>query len=837
MSRNRWTFIIISTLVCAVCAVCFEFAGLQLKVNAQNLPIPQYPYQEENSVKEYAEVINVEVIVRALRNSQPAAGLPQSVFTLYENGKKQKITSFMEVRRKIGLNGEITDVDGPPESSEPPPKRLFFVYTWISESGSRCPEALDYFFKHIYREGDYALIIVKDQVFKITRTDEILKILPQIKNKIEENSRLTKIESDQMREKADALLRDFEIKFKDFERQPPGKEKMVEEGKRVLLDRLKTGYRALWDEYKYKNVYLNTEKLKAIAFSLKTMNLQKWGLVFFQRETFPQFNPESIFIEKNESFNNLMELRTMFETLSREMKTPSLPISQLTGVRQAFIDANATFHLLLFEKSSTGQPGRYITVDYIQSEWQTAFKDISEATGGEVIDNDQLQESLQQAVEKEDIYYRLTYEPKITTDNNVRKIEVKAAEKKLNLLYNQEVTLQKANEITIDNFSFIYPTLEFTLDHYQQLFDGRQLYGDIEFTLTAIDADGKKINIKKIFEPIEEEITYAIKLYFPHSGKYTLIIEALDRQTGKTALYSEEVKAPAAPPAAGLPKSGFDDSILITEVHEKDPAIDIYGKNKLKALLANAANYCEKLKNATYYFTCQETIVESFLTGQKEVRNDTFVYDYQIIMEDNGKLNEKRSLIENTAYKDVGANIKGKAETKEVRDLVITKFYSRYPFLMPATLLALENQQNFRYRLLAEEQVSGRQTFKINVEPRQKDLGAINHGVVWVDAVDGSVIKIELNPHAISGIERLQETAGQKGTKLKVTDTHWYELKKGGVRFPNRTEIHEAYLPPPASGSVSPGPLAALEETRTVFSYTNYRFFKVNVNVVDTQHN
>lgn len=849
MSRDRWTYIIISTLVCAVCAVCavcVVFAGLPLKLNAQNLPNLQEPSQEENPVKEYVEVINVEVIVRALRSDQPAAGLPQSVFTLYENGEKQKITSFMEVRRKIGVTGKNVHVEETSEPSEqteppePPLKRLFFIYTWISEPGSRCPEALDYFFEHIYREGDYALIIVKDQAFKITRTDEIPKILPQVKNKIEENARLAKIESDRMREKADALLRDFEIKFKNLERQSPGNQNIAEESKRVLLDRLTTGYRALWDEYKYKNVYLNTEKLKAIASSLKTVSLQKWGLVFYQRETFPQFNPESIFIERNESFDNLIELRNMFEILSREMKSPSLSLSQLTGVRQVFIDANATFHLLLFEKHSTGQSGRYITVDYIHSDWQTAFTNISEATGGEVIDSDKLQESLQQAVEKEDIYYRLTYAPKITADNNVRKIEVKAAEKSLNLLYNREVILQRANEITIDNFSFTYPTLEFTLDHYQQLFDGRQLYGDIEFTLTAIDPGGKQLSIKKTFEPIEEEITYALKLHFPYGGKYTLIIEALDRQTGKTALYSEEVKAPAAPatpPAVDPLKSGFDDSVLITEVHEKDPAIDIYGKNKLKALLAIAADYCEKLKNATYYFTCEEKITESSFAQQKEVHSDTFVYDYQIIMEDNGKINEKRMLMENTAYKDAGTKIKGAAEIKEVRDLVITKFYSRYPFLMPVTLLARENQKSFRYQLLAEDQVSGRQTFKINVEPRQTNLGTINHGVVWVDAVDGSVIKIELNPHAISGIERLQETAGRKGTKLKVTDTHWYELKKSGVRFPNRTEIHEACLAPPTSGAVSAGPLEILEETRTFFSYTNYRFFKVNVNVVDTQHN
>ncbi|MDQ1351487.1 MAG: hypothetical protein QG657_1790 [Acidobacteriota bacterium] len=838
MSRDYRTFTNVTIFVCAVCAVSAMLVGLPLKLNAQNLPNPQG--QEENPVKEYVEVINVEVIVRALRGDQPASGLPQSIFTLYENGKKQKITSFMEVRRKIGLTGKMEQTGETPQAgqvqeavelTEAIPKRLFFIYTWISEPGSRCPEALDYFFEHIYREGDYALVIVKDQAFKMTRPDEIPKTLPQIKNKIEENARLTKRENDRIRENADLLLRDFEVKFKSLERPFAGNEKMAEESKRALVERLTTGYRALWNEYKYKNAYLDTGKLKAIASSLKTVNLQKWGLVFYQRETFPQFNPESIFIERNESFDNLMELRTMFETLAREMKAPSLSLSQLDGTRQAFIEANATFHLLLFEKHSTGQPGRYITDDYIHSDWQTAFKSISEATGGDVIDSDKLQDSLQQAVDKEDIYYRLTYEPRITADNIAREIEVKAAEKSLNLLYNREVILQKANEITIDNFSFTHPILEFTLDHYQQLFDGQRLYGDIEFTLTAIDPVGKKISIKKIFEPAEEEITYALKLNFPHGGKYTLIIEALDRQTGKTALYSEEIKA------AEVSITAFADSVLITEVHEKDPAVDIYGKNKLKALLAIAAEYCEKLKNATYYFTCQEKITESSFARQQEVSSDTYIYDYQIIIEDNGKITEKRSVIENTAYKDDLPKIKERAEINEVRDLVITKFYSRYPFLMPVTILARENQKYFHYRLLVEEQIGGRQTFKISVEPRQNNLGAINYGVVWVDAVDGSVIKIELNPRAISGIERLQETAGRKGMKLKITDSHWYEIKKGGVRFPNRTEIHEAYLAPPAPGPESLGPSASLEETRTIFSYSNYRFFKVNVNVVDTRHN
>jgi hypothetical protein len=96
--------------------------------------------------------------------------------------------------------------------------------------------------------------------------------------------------------------------------------------------------------------------------------------------------------------------------------------------------------------------------------------------------------------------------------------------------------------------------------------------------------------------------------------------------------------------------------------------------------------------------------------------------------------------------------------------------------------------------------------------------------VVWVDEQDGSVVKIELDPRSLRGIDMLQEAARRKGGALKVTDIHWYEVRSNNIRFPSKTEISEIKL----------AAQEELENSRTVFTYKDYRFFKVNVNVIDT---
>lgn len=795
---------------------------------------PQQETETQEVQEEFVQVINAEVIVRALRKGNPVSGLQQSDFILYENGREREITSFMEVRRKIGTEAaKETPAAGEEDAERPPKKRFFLLYFWLTDPDPRHNETLDHFFNSVYREGDYALMVIGNQVYKITRKAAIPHVLTRAKAKLDTVTGQGKLERELFLRRLEELLKNFEREFSltdasDFRGQNNRRALNDPNYKKNLLEQFITNYKRFFDEYRYKNINVNVDKLKGIAQSLKEVNFEKWGLVFFQHDIFPQFDPERFIQEKQLGFGTESDLRRILQSFTQELSKPATSMAILEDIRQAFIGANATFHLLLSNVSIPGEQlhSRYIKTGHVYSDWQEIFRSISRATGGEVIDGKKLDKSLDQAVAKEDIYYRLTYAPQIAgktlePGEATRDIEVKTQKKRINLVYNRQVKLREPNKIVIDGFSFKFPTLQFTLKNYQQLFDGYQMYGNIQIKVAAVDEEGDVSIFKKVFEPEAVEITPAMEMNFARGGKHTLIIEAMDRQTGRKVVFSQKVE---------VPKTGLEGPTLITKVHEKAKGID-RKKDQLGALLEKAANYCDKLKTVTFYFTCKEEISDIYFLKGIEVKNDFYRHDYQILMDETGRMFERREDVEkDTATKKGKKKKKKKKKKTREGDLVLTNFFSHYPFLMPATLMSRENQKKFQYQLLAKENVGDRETFKISVVPKEKAKGVVNHGVVWVDVKDGSVLKIELDPRALSGIRTLQLVARRKGAKLKVTDIHWFEEEKKQIRFPSKTEISEVKLAVRGSEGQQP---QEVEHSKTVFAYKDYRFFKVNVNVVD----
>ncbi|MCX6582079.1 MAG: hypothetical protein NT166_18070 [Candidatus Aminicenantes bacterium] len=772
--------------------------------------LPANPQEEKGNreiQEEYVEVINAEVIVRALKKEQLVGGLQKSDFTLYENGKKQEITSFQEVKRKIGA--EKAETAESPDAAAPG-ARIFLFYFWVSEPEPQLKETLDFFFKRVYREGDYVLLVTGNRVFKITRPDQVPQALSEVKSKLDEVTGYARMDRAAFVNSMENLLGNLEEQLPRVnDGAAPGAQTGSAAGRNVL-EQFAANYKRLWDEYKTKRINLNVDKLKAIAESLKGLEFEKWGLVFFQPDLVPQLDTDRFIREKQDALADYTELQKTFAAISREIDKPAGSLAILEEIRRAFLDANATFHLLLSNMAPPDRlNSRFLKLDHVYSDWQEVFRNISRSTGGAVIEGNKPDKSLARAMEKVDIYYRLTYQPP-KEGQRTRDIEVKTALKRINLVYNREMILKETDNIAIDRFSFTpapaNATLEFTLKNYRQLYDGYQVYGNIRVKVSAVDEQGEIISFERVFEPEDAAIVPSLKLNFPHGGKYTLIVEALDRQTGKSAAFSRKIETVLDNREEGEP-------VLMIPAHEKTGAVD--KKNNLDALLEKTADYCEKLKQATFYFTCREEISDIYFIKGKEIKNDFYRHEYQIIMDEKGRMSEER--------KEIAKDGKGKGDD----GLVLTNFFSNYPFLMPGALMDRENRKKYLYRLLAKEKVGEVETFKINVEPKNPANpagGIINHGVVWVDEQDGSVVKIELDPRSLRGIDVLQETARKKGAGLKVVDIHWYEVQSNNIRFPSRTEISEVKL----------AAQEELENSRTVFTYKDYRFFKVNVNVVDS---
>lgn len=784
--------------------------------------------QEKTEPEEiFVEVLNVEVIVRALKKGTPLGGLKQSDFTLLENGQKREITSFMEIRRKIGITKPKTEDEELLSRLEEKPaekKRFFLFYFWTFEPGPNYEETLKFFFDNVYREGDTVLMVFGNQVLKVLRKSQYPHVIEKLQASLEQVAVRSKMEHEAMVRRVENLYKDVELQFNQIQvnlRNPRTTSPTEDPGKRRrILEGFIANYKRLWDEFRFKRINMNVDKLKGIATSLKKVEIEKWGLVFFQHDLFAQYDVDSLTLDKIGSFGDNLELKREFANLTRALNKPSEAQDVIKDIRNAFIDANATFHLLLSNpKTPDRTNSRFVKVAPIHSEWQEVFRNICESTGGDIIDGKKLGISLAQVINKEDIYYRLTYAPEVTDVKN-RKVEVTTNKKKVKIVYNPNVVLKKPTTVKIENFAFNFPALEFSLKDYQQLYDGNFMYGDIAVKITAVHADGDMAKLERNFEPEDKAITATMKLSFPRGGQYSLIVEARDNQTGKKAVISKKID---------VPKTGSDIEVLLTETHKA--AEGVGSKNELESVLNKTAQYCEKLKHATFYFTCLEEIEDVYILKGQEVKNDFYRHDYQIIMDGNGRISEKREKMgEEFTYT---TKKKRKKKKKDEPPLILTNFYSYYPFLMPVTLLSKENQEKYIYQLLDKEKIGKRDTLKVSVDPRDKGGRDINHGVVWLDVRDGSVVKIELSPYALRGIDSLQKTARRKGAMLKVTDVHWYEIEKEQLRFPSKTEISEVKFAQygPASEKER-----EVENSKTVFAYTNYRFFKVNVDVLDTKH-
>ena len=130
--------------------------GASLLIVLSSLAVFLFSQQEVE--REYVQVLNIEMLVRVMKDGRPLAGLKKGDFTLLENGRKQEINGFLEMHRSIAPGEAAPTVESEKQKR---PGRLFLLFFWINEPSIKVDEVLDYFFKSIYREGDR--VILADQ--------------------------------------------------------------------------------------------------------------------------------------------------------------------------------------------------------------------------------------------------------------------------------------------------------------------------------------------------------------------------------------------------------------------------------------------------------------------------------------------------------------------------------------------------------------------------------------------------------------------------------------------------------------------------------------------------
>jgi len=263
---------------------------------------------------------------------------------------------------------------------------------------------------------------------------------------------------------------------------------------------------------------------------------------------------------------------------------------------------------------------------------------------------------------------------------------------------------------------------------------------------------------------------------------------------------------------------------------------------KLQIILNNAAAYCEKLKNSAFHFFCKEKIVESRSPLYASVVNNEAILrqarDFYFKQYDFNELTAVNMYVFSYRLLKSGLKIKEEREWLSSKDNVpisrekvgkATAFFSRKAVFAPLTLLAQERQNRYNYRFIRYDKRKDRRAAVVEVIPKYQEEENTIYGNVWIDLEDYSILKIEADPRSIKGYQSLKEIEKQLHTRLFLTLEIEFDKLHDGIRFPTEAQMLEKYKG--GRSVMKYRGSKGWERNRTIFTYTDYRFFDVKVEV------
>lgn len=520
------------------------------------------PAQER--IKEFVQVVNIEVIVRVSDQGRPVSGLQKSDFRLSAGGRTLDINGFSEFRRAMAVESQaaviVPDTATVRRAPEP---RLFILYFWLLEPDVEYQPALEYFFNTVYRANDRVLLVSPQRVFEIGRPEEIASQRQALAADLDNFTNLV----------VAYRRRGFAGMQTGMDASRPARSNFAFpqfSGNRNPLD-------------------INIEQFKKFATSLKKLNMEKWILVFCQRNlallSTPGFISSEIsaptrFVGKFTRETDLLSRIGGFSSFIFSLATAHKPLVKFkkAEMEKMFIQCGATFHLLVLDSKQKGS-GLSDQAQYkeLETGWQDVFGAISSATGGMVLQDTAMAGAVQTFSQRQDIYYIMTYEPSGQSVQN-RPIKLELPGKKFDLFYDNEGVRRQTGTFAIGAIEWQQPVLKVKLENYRLDLQPQGVIGHVTLTIRAISAMGKLWTSVRELELTPSQPEASLKLNFPILGDYHLVIDAVDNlgsataSAEKTIVWSDE-NEPGIKPKINIEK-------IIG--HEKDPASQTGGEDSRK---------------------------------------------------------------------------------------------------------------------------------------------------------------------------------------------------------------------------------------------------------------
>jgi hypothetical protein len=272
---------------------------------------------------------------------------------------------------------------------------------------------------------------------------------------------------------------------------------------------------------------------------------------------------------------------------------------------------------------------------------------------------------------------------------------------------------------------------------------------------------------------------------------------------------------------------------------------------EMQKIMDGVAGYCQKLKQSAFHFFCTETVSEVHKALDNpdrkghaldiSVQTENRYVPFKAVKTDL----KKKHLAKITKYKFTYRLIKQQQRIREEREWLsshndvkvdgnsIVKpnaFVSSKAVFGPITILDRSRQGLYKYTFLRYDNFKGRRAAVIEAIPRKIDKNTNSvYGDIWIDMEDFSVLKIAADPKSIRGYSQLMKIADNLRTRLYFSLELEFGQIRDGIRFPTKVTNVEKYK---GGRNISRfwGPEGWVR-TRTEFSYDDYRFFNVKVDV------
>jgi len=280
------------------------------------------------------------------------------------------------------------------------------------------------------------------------------------------------------------------------------------------------------------------------------MEGEKWTICFQQHEMFPKLKNEgSIEFEIRRITESkidpqdqvrVREIQVRHYELQRTFDlTYNFPVDKL---RELFMEANVTFHLLLL-KSLRTLLSQDFELGEVAEDYEDCFRQISSSTGGSSTFSNKVLEALKEAAVKEDFHYLLVYSPEDSLVQKERKIEVKVKKGGTEVIYLKHYIAKEPTPITITDFKSGQKTIKFNLRNYARVKKEGKVHGFADVQITIFDDKSNKVFSEgKTLELIKEEILISLNFDKLKSGSYFIIIEAFDRISNGKDVFSSAIK-------------------------------------------------------------------------------------------------------------------------------------------------------------------------------------------------------------------------------------------------------------------------------------------------------